>query len=192
MVQRRRMKCRHVVPDDDPATASDNPNLDKPADRLYSLLGVPRLRSCSTVSIPKRKRKPPRRRPLLRETRASTARPRRRASRRTSAGSFHFRSKPKRQIRNARASAISAAIPTAPTAAPAVDSTPAIDPAESDEFNKLSQQASSTKDSTAQYELAFEICRRSRSEARQYHSLRVAHSRADESEISPPILRSKL
>jgi hypothetical protein len=137
---------------DEPAAASDNPNLDKPADRLYSLLGVPEIEIMLDGFNPETKVEPAptsspgtvraKTTPLVIATGLFVAF--------TLAAFIFVRSRSADSVPPPPTPEISKAIPTPLP----VETTPAIDPAESEEFNKLLQQSTSTKDSTAQYELA--------------------------------------
>jgi hypothetical protein len=140
---------------DDPVAASENPNLNKPADRLYSLLGVPEIEIMLDGFNPEAKDEPAsgpapvtaRKKtvPLVFVAVILVAL--------TLTAFIFVRSQSTKSVPPA-APTNTTTLPTAPSAAPAVETTPALDPAESDEFNKLLQQAISTKDAIAQYELA--------------------------------------
>jgi hypothetical protein len=139
----------------DEITTSDAANLNQPADRLYSLLGVPEIEIMLDGLNPEAKAEaapasPPVRvraksLPLLVGAALSVV---------LLVAVFVFVRGQSAKSNIIPPPANSAAVPVVPVAAPPVEVTPAIDPVESDEFNKLMQQASSTKDSTAQYELA--------------------------------------
>jgi hypothetical protein len=137
---------------DEPVIVSDNPSHNKPSDRLYSLLGVPEIEIMLDGFNPEAKVEPATE-PSPVTVRAKTV-PLVIAAglfiALTLAAFIFVRSRSGQSVAPPPSPEISEAIPTPA----AVKTTPAIDPAESDEFNSLLQQSSSTKDSTAQYELA--------------------------------------